>query len=188
MTPVEKLAKHVETNVAKVVGIQSDVGHGITEVDIAHGSTSAHDAASHLPRHAHHHSQHHNPHYNHVHGAHHAHHRRTKSTQHSGDSGHTKASRRPQFAPAAPKRTHVEEEGDEDEDFDVHGFDHPSTYAEQPWIWVPRDQLGLSAVFVREFRALGVHASDEGAVMDERGNVEVNRSPPDEEWHGGHDA
>ena len=78
--------------------------------------------------------------------------------------------------------------GDEDEDFDDHGFAHPSTYAEQPWIWVPRDELGLSAYFVRMFREAGVDASDEGAVMDARGDVEVNRSPPDEDWSGGHDA
>ena len=76
----------------------------------------------------------------------------------------------------------------EDEDFDAHGFAHPSTYAAQPWIWVPRDALGLSAHFVAAFRAAGVLASDAGAAMDARGDVEVSRGPPDEGWAGGHDA
>ena len=80
------------------------------------------------------------------------------------------------------------DEDGEDRDFDVHGFDHPSTYAPQPWIWVPRDALGLSAVLVREYRAAGVDADDEGAEMDCKGGVEVSRGPPDEEWAGGCDA
>lgn len=206
VNPVEKLAKQVE---AKAADIASDAGHGSTvEDDVTLASTSAHDAAApphtahaHHAHHQHQHqhtAHHHSPHSHHAHHghAHAAHHRRTKSARRSGDSGHSKASRRlPQFAPAAPKRTASTREGGsggggtgEDEDFDAHGFDHPSTYAEQPWIWVPRDALGLSARFVREFRELGVEASDEGAVMDERGNVEVNRSPPDEDWNGGHDA
>ena len=104
------------------------------------------------------------------------------------DSSHSKSSRRlPEFAPAAPKESSADDD-EEDEDFDAHGFDHPSTYAEQPWIWVPRDELGLSEYFVNDFRAVGVEASDGGAIMDVEGDVEVNRSPPDEDWNGGHDA
>ncbi|GJE96634.1 hypothetical protein PsYK624_128340 [Phanerochaete sordida] len=192
VNPVERLAKHIETNMAKVADVQSDIGHGVTDEDVAEGTTSAHDATAHQP--AHHHPHGHNPHYNHAHHGHthpHAAHRRTKSSHRSGDSAVSKVSRRlPQLAPAAPKRAANADKDEDgaDEDFDAHGFDHPSTYAEQPWIWLPRDPLGLSARFVHEFRALGVDASDEGAVMDERGNVEVNRSPPDEDWSGGHDA
>ncbi|KIP05884.1 hypothetical protein PHLGIDRAFT_119442 [Phlebiopsis gigantea 11061_1 CR5-6] len=80
------------------------------------------------------------------------------------------------------------EEDGEDKDFDVHGFDHPSTYEAQPWIWVPRDALGLSKILVREYEAAGVEASDEGSEMDRKGGVEVSRGPPDEEWAGGYDA
>lgn len=91
-----------------------------------------------------------------------------------------------------PRRREGGEGGEDDEefdkDFDVHGFDHPSTYAEQPCVWVPRDPLGLSGVIVREYRAAGVEVSDEGALMDAKGNVEVNRGPPDEDWVGGYDA
>jgi hypothetical protein len=68
--------------------------------------------------------------------------------------------------------------GDED---DTHAFDHPSTYVEQPWIWIPRDPLGLSQVLVEELKEAGVYASDLGAAMDRKGVVEVSQNPPDEE-------
>ncbi|KAJ7647051.1 DUF221 family protein [Roridomyces roridus] len=73
---------------------------------------------------------------------------------------------------------------DEELDDDEHAFAHPSTYVEQPWIWMPRDGLGLSKLLVDELRSGGVSASDIGAVMDDRGVVEVTRNPPDESWYG----
>ncbi|KAF8210651.1 phosphate metabolism protein-domain-containing protein [Mycena galopus ATCC 62051] len=72
---------------------------------------------------------------------------------------------------------------DEEEEQDDHAFDHPSTYVEQPWIWMPKDRLGLSKLLVDDLRAGGVDASDLGAVMDKKGIVEVTRNPPDEEWY-----
>ncbi|KAF8586260.1 hypothetical protein K439DRAFT_1256232, partial [Ramaria rubella] len=75
----------------------------------------------------------------------------------------------------------------DDSDFDDNGFEHPSTYRDQPWIWLPKDELGLSEVLVTELRTGGVDASDEGSYMDKQGNVEVTRNPPDEAWTGGHD-
>lgn len=81
-----------------------------------------------------------------------------------------------------------EDEEDIDKDFDEFGFDHPSTYTAQPWIWIPKDELGLSEMFVRDLQAAGVEASNVGATMDKKGSVEVQRNPPDEEWVGGHDA
>ncbi len=110
----------------------------------------------------------------------------------SSSSGHSERSqarsRFPTFDPPAKRQTDGEDEEDEDKDFDVHGFDHPSTYEEQPWIWVPKDPLGISSYFVKDLRAVGVEASDEGATMDPGGTVEVQRNPPDEDWQGGHDA
>lgn len=115
--------------------------------------------------------------------------KRPDSPTSSVSSVSTRSSRRqhPEFAPASPRPDAVGDDDDE-KDFDEHGFDHPSTYAPQPWVWVPRDPFGLSTFLVAEFRAAGVEASDEGATMDEVGTVEVNRSPPDEAWEGGHDA
>jgi len=75
-----------------------------------------------------------------------------------------------------------------EEDEDDHAFDHPATYVDQPWIWLPKDLLGLSEVLVSELKAAGVDASDVGAMMDEKGVVEVTRNPPDEEWSGGQDS
>ena len=73
---------------------------------------------------------------------------------------------------------------DSDSDFDEAGFDHPSTYMDQPWIWVPKDELGLSGGLVAELQKEGVEASDEGAYMESWGTVEVTRNPPDEAWVG----
>ena len=76
--------------------------------------------------------------------------------------------------------------GDADYD-DAHAFDHPALSEPQPWIWVPRDPLGLSGLLVSELTSAGVEASDVGAVMSEKGVVDVSRGPPDEEWNGGND-
>ncbi|KAF8529554.1 DUF221 family protein [Hysterangium stoloniferum] len=116
--------------------------------------------------------------------------RRSRSRSASG-SPHSHKSNRPTMAPAAPapavKYDDPDSSGDED-DFDDNGFQHPSSYAEQPWIWIPRDELGLSKYLVEELKVAGVDASDEGSIMDCEGDVEVTRSPPDEAWEGGHNA
>ncbi|KAJ4485800.1 DUF221 family protein [Lentinula aciculospora] len=65
-----------------------------------------------------------------------------------------------------------------EDSLDKHAFDHPSTYVDQPCIWIPRDPLGLSTVFVDYLEAAGIRASDEGAMMDMRGSVEVTKPPP----------
>ena len=77
---------------------------------------------------------------------------------------------------------------DEETEDDVHAFDHPSTYVDQPWIWIPADHLGLSSLLVKELMDVGVYASDVGAEMREDGTVEVSRNPPDEKWSGGYNA
>lgn len=103
----------------------------------------------------------------------------------------------PTIAPAAPglKETTTKDrdgdgdaDSDDDLDFDENGFKHPSMYTNQPWIWLPKDEVGVSDRLVAEFRSAGVEASDVGAFMDMKGNVEVQRNPPDEDWAGGHDA
>jgi calcium permeable stress-gated cation channel len=89
----------------------------------------------------------------------------------------------------APAAAALRDNGEEDaeEEFEEHAFDHPSTYADQPWIWLPHDALGFSDLLAEDLRSAGVDASDLGATMDGHGTVEVNRNPPDEEWAGGHD-
>ena len=92
----------------------------------------------------------------------------------------------PVFDPAAPA-VEDSDSSDDEEDLGDHAFDHPSTYVNQPWIWLPKDSLGLSELLVSELKEAGIDASDVGATMDEEGVVEVSRNPPDEEWSGGHD-
>ncbi|KAF9567911.1 DUF221-domain-containing protein [Agrocybe pediades] len=91
----------------------------------------------------------------------------------------------PMFDPAAPAVRNSDSETEDDED--EHAFDHPSTYVDQKWIWLPKDPLGLSEILTRDLKDAGVNASDVGANMDEKGVVEVTRNPPDEDWDGGHD-
>lgn len=66
-------------------------------------------------------------------------------------------------------------------------FNHPSTYKPAPIIWIPKDDLGLSVLLVEELTKAGVSASDAWAFINEDGDVDVSRGPPDEEWTGGHD-
>ncbi|RDB24859.1 Uncharacterized protein RSN1 [Hypsizygus marmoreus] len=109
------------------------------------------------------------------------------SKKSKGSKTSTKAVDVPVFDPAAPAGVDLSDDSDEEDDSDIHAFDHPSTYVEQSWIWLPRDPLGLSQVLANDLKAVGVDASDVGAAMDEKGIVEVTRNPPDEEWSGGHD-
>ncbi|KAG8744488.1 hypothetical protein FRC10_010053 [Ceratobasidium sp. 414] len=98
-------------------------------------------------------------------------------------------------APAAPAlRSSISGDSDseDDSDLDDFAFDHPSTYKDAPWIWIPKvmrrqDDLGISDVLVKELHAAKVEASDLGAKMDKKGVVEVIRNPPDEAWSGGLD-
>lgn len=108
----------------------------------------------------------------------------------SVDSDSKRSSKLPTFDPAAPavQDSDMSDDDDDEEDDDDHAFDHPSTYVNQVWIWIPKDTLGLSELLVRDLKAVGVDASDVGANMDEQGVVEVSRNPPDEDWSGGHDA
>jgi len=87
--------------------------------------------------------------------------------------------RAPRLAPPAAAPTAKGDDSDSGDDFmfDDHGFDHPSTYAEQPWIWIPKDDLGLSEVLVAELKASRVEASNEGSSIDHKGTVDVSRKP-----------
>ena len=112
----------------------------------------------------------------------------SKAAEPSKDTEHVTASALPVFAPPAEALVDTDSD-DEDGDGidDAHEFDHPSTYANQRWIWLPQDSLHLSKLLLKDLKESGVEASDVGAVMDENGVVEVSRNPPDENWQGGYD-
>lgn len=54
----------------------------------------------------------------------------------------------------------------------------PSTYQEQPTIWVAEDEHGLSRHEVAKIEAAQVKASMHGAHIDKDGTFSVSRGPP----------
>ncbi|KAJ1304283.1 hypothetical protein OPQ81_005443 [Rhizoctonia solani] len=119
----------------------------------------------------------------------------TKDSNKSAKSKKSDKTKKPekgglQVAPAAPaEKSSItgNSSSEDDSDLDDFAFDHPNTYKDAPWIWIPKDNLGISTVLLNELHAARVEASDKGAKMDEKGVVEVNRSPPEEAWSGGLD-
>ncbi|ORY92692.1 hypothetical protein BCR35DRAFT_298190 [Leucosporidium creatinivorum] len=69
-----------------------------------------------------------------------------------------------------------------EEHIDRNAFDHPATYEGYPTIWIPQDSHGLTAAELEATQAAGVDVSAEGAIMNEKGKVDVHRSPPGDEW------
>ncbi|CAE6449878.1 unnamed protein product [Rhizoctonia solani] len=120
----------------------------------------------------------------------------TKDSHNSAKSKKSNKSKRTdkggiQIAPPAPAQKASFAGGDnsseDDSDLDDFAFDHPNTYKDAPWIWIPKDNLGISTVLLKDLHAVKVEASDIGAEMDEKGVVKVTRNPPDEAWSGGLD-
>jgi hypothetical protein len=66
-----------------------------------------------------------------------------------------------------------------------HEFDNPAMYKKQPVIWIANDPLGIGNYEANRINAAGVEASTQFAHMDEKGKLDVDRSPPDEDWDGG---
>lgn len=59
---------------------------------------------------------------------------------------------------------------------DEFGFAHPAISRPQRIIWIPKDTLGLWEEEVRGCEEMGVSASTDGAVMNEKGKVDVPRA------------
>ncbi|CAE6446736.1 unnamed protein product [Rhizoctonia solani] len=121
------------------------------------------------------------------------------NTRESHDSAKSKKSKKSkksdkaelQVAPPAPaQKTSIgggNSSSEDDSDLDDNAFDHPNTYKDAPWIWLPKDELGISTVLLKELHAAKVEASDLGSEMDKKGLVSVRRNPPEEAWSGGLD-
>jgi len=65
---------------------------------------------------------------------------------------------------------------------DSHAFTNPAAYKPQPVVWLPKDTLGIAKIELESNRLSGIESSDQGAIMNEKGKVEISRPPPDEEW------
>jgi len=66
-----------------------------------------------------------------------------------------------------------------------NGFDPPSTFQDQPIIWLAEDAHGLARIEVTKIQQAKVEASTQGANMDQDGKIHVSRGPPDETWLDG---
>ena len=66
---------------------------------------------------------------------------------------------------------------------DEKTFMHPALYREQPTVWLPRDNLGLSREAVERARKRGVRITDEDATIDDEGTVDIQTMEPPGEDH-----
>jgi hypothetical protein len=64
-------------------------------------------------------------------------------------------------------------------------FEHPALWKKQPTVWLAEDPLGIGKSESARINEAGVESSTEFATMNEKGNIEVSRGPPDEAWYGG---
>lgn len=82
-------------------------------------------------------------------------------------------------ASAKPRSTaNPEEIRPVDEDAGPKEFYHPASVEPQRVVWLPRDRLGLAAEEERAIRDAGILVSSEGAVMDDKGHVDISAAPP----------
>ncbi|KAK9898454.1 DUF221-domain-containing protein [Cystobasidium minutum MCA 4210] len=56
-----------------------------------------------------------------------------------------------------------------------YAYLNPAFYRDQPTLWLPRDNLGLSAEQVSKARSHGVDITDEDATMNEKAKIELQR-------------
>lgn len=98
----------------------------------------------------------------------------------------SKALTSPKNGKQSPGGIGGDDDDDYDDDLEENAFNHPSTYQDQPWIWLPQweSHPEISAQLVEDIKAVGVEASDVGALIDDHGTVWVKRNPPDEDWDG----
>lgn len=64
-------------------------------------------------------------------------------------------------------------------------FEHPALWKKQPAVWLAEDHLGIGKFESARINEAGVDSSTEFATMNEKGNIDVSRGPPDEAWYGG---
>ena len=63
----------------------------------------------------------------------------------------------------------------------IDDFAHPASVRRQQVVWIPCDPLGLGECEAKANAALGIEVSMEGAKMDGKGRVDVDRAPPGED-------
>ncbi|KAI0092654.1 DUF221-domain-containing protein [Irpex rosettiformis] len=63
----------------------------------------------------------------------------------------------------------------------IEDFAHPATRESQQIVWIPHDPLGIGESEAAACQALGVQVGMDGAKMDGKGKVDVDRAPPGED-------
>lgn len=63
----------------------------------------------------------------------------------------------------------------------IEEFAHPASIEQQQIIWIPHDPLGLGESEAAANAAQGIEVSMDGATMDPKGRVDVDRPPPGEQ-------
>jgi len=63
----------------------------------------------------------------------------------------------------------------------IEEFAHPASIEPQQVVWIPRDPLGLGEFEASANGARGIEVGMEGATMNGKGNVDVDRAPPGED-------
>jgi hypothetical protein len=57
-------------------------------------------------------------------------------------------------------------------------FNHPAGVEPQRIVWIPQDPLGISVREVQRLQEEGVEVSDENAILDKTGTVDITNHPP----------
>ncbi|KAK4689955.1 calcium permeable stress-gated cation channel, partial [Tremellales sp. Uapishka_1] len=70
--------------------------------------------------------------------------------------------------------------GMRDDGNDPDAFFHPATKEPQRILWLPRDELGLTAAEIKENGAVGIQSTDQFAVLNHKGKVKISGPPPDD--------
>jgi len=64
-----------------------------------------------------------------------------------------------------------------DDEYLEHAFDYPDVSKKMPYIWIPRDPMGLSSKEVDQFKGI-IEISDENAFFNEKGQIYWTGPPP----------
>lgn len=63
-------------------------------------------------------------------------------------------------------------------EFIKNAYEDPAVVDEEPHIWIPRDEMGLSEIEKNKALEQGVDVSDENAIFNEKGSLEFTGPPP----------
>ena len=63
-------------------------------------------------------------------------------------------------------------------EFLKNAYEDPAVIDEEPHIWIPRDEMGLSEIEKNKALEQGVDVSDVNAIFNDKGSLEYTGPPP----------